>query len=84
MNKKWNVRRNKGYLRVHVAVGMKIKKILSMKVTYEHVHDSEILPNVVDAILKTNGDLVDQLLADGAYDSNEIFRYVSENGSTPW
>ncbi len=31
MNKKWNIRRKKGYLKVHVAiVDIKTKKILSM------------------------------------------------------
>jgi len=29
---------------MHIAVNMKTKKILSMKVTDEHVHDSKALP----------------------------------------
>jgi hypothetical protein len=32
---KWNIR--KGYLKIHVAVDVKSKKILSMKVTDEHI-----------------------------------------------
>ena len=40
MKEKWNVR-TKGYLKIHIAVDVKTKKILSMKkVTDEHVHDS--------------------------------------------
>ncbi len=39
-----------------------------MDVKDEYVHDSKILPDLVDEVLKTNGDLVGQLLADGAYD----------------
>ena len=42
MRDKWNVRK-KGYLKIHVAVDVKSKKILSMKVTDEHVHDSKVL-----------------------------------------
>jgi hypothetical protein len=41
---KWNTKK-KGYLKIHVAVNVKTKKILSMKVTDdEHVHDSKKLP----------------------------------------
>jgi Transposase DDE domain len=32
--------RTKGYLKIHIAVDVKTKKILSVKVTDEHVHDS--------------------------------------------
>ncbi len=73
MNKKWNIRRKKGYLKIHVAVDIKTNKILSMNITYEHIHNSKILPNLVEKILKTNGDdRTDKLLADGVYDSNDI------------
>ena len=43
---KWNIR--KGYLKIHIAVNVKSKKIISMKVTDEHVHDSKVLPKLVD------------------------------------
>jgi Transposase DDE domain len=42
MQDKWNVKK-KGYLKIHIAVNIKSKKILSMKVTDEHVHDSKAL-----------------------------------------
>ena len=47
MNKKWNIRK-KGYLKIHVAVNIKSKKILSMEITDEHVHDNRMLPTLVD------------------------------------
>ena len=55
MKEKWNVR-TKGYLKIHVAVDVKTKKILSMKkVTDEHVHDSsKELPELVDNIIKSD------------------------------
>src|SRR3982751_854876 len=40
---KWNIRK-KGYLKIHIAVNIKTKKILSIRVTNEHVHDSKALP----------------------------------------
>ena len=40
MQDKWNVNnKNKGYLKIHMAVNIKNKKILSIKVTDEHAHD---------------------------------------------
>ena len=51
---KWNVRK-KGYLKIHIAVNVKSKKILSiMKVTDEHVHDSKALPQLVEDIIKSD------------------------------
>ena len=51
MREKWNIRK-KGYLKIHIAVNIKTKKILSMKVTDEHVHDSKALPELVNEYYK--------------------------------
>jgi hypothetical protein len=82
MKEKWNVR-TKGYLKIHVAVDVKTKKILSMKkVTDEHVHDSsKELHELVDKIIKSDDmttTTIGKLFADGAYEGNEIFRYLWE------
>ena len=57
-------------------VDVTTKKILSKRVTAdEHVHDSKALPELVDNIIKLNSvTTIGKLFADGAYDSNEIFR----------
>ena len=47
-------KQQKGYLKIHIAVDVKTKKILSMKVTDEHVHDSKELPELVDNIIKSD------------------------------
>jgi Transposase DDE domain len=78
---KWGIR--KGYLKIHIAVDIKSKKILSMKVTDEHIHDSKILPELIQSIIKSNSATASKLFADGAYDSNETFRYLSDNGILP-
>ena len=82
---KWNVRK-KGYLKIHVAeVDVKSKKILSMKVTDEHVHDNKALPGLVGNIIKSNNmTSIGKIFADdGAYDSNDIFRCISYYGILP-
>ena len=69
MGDKWYVRK-KGYLKIHIAVNIKSKKILSMKVTDEHVHDSKALPELVENIIKSNNvTTIGKLFADdGAYE----------------
>ena len=54
-----------------------------MKVTDEHVHDSKMLPELVQNIIKSNSATASKLFADGAYDSNETFRYLSDNEILP-
>lgn len=88
MNKKWNTGRGKkkGYLKIHVAVDIKSKKILSMGVTDEHAHDNKMLAELVDDIAKSksnNGFVADRILADGAYDSDDTFGCLSHNGIIP-
>ena len=87
MKEKWSVKNNnkKGYLKIHiVAVNIKTKKILSMNVTDEHVHDGKMLPGLVDEVIKSDSMIsIDKLFADGAYEGNNIFRYLSDNGILP-
>ena len=45
---KRNVKR--GYLKIHVAVDIKRKRILSLHVTSEQVHDGKVLPELIDNI----------------------------------
>jgi hypothetical protein len=80
---KWNVGK-KGYLKIHIATNVKTKEILSMKVTDEHVHNSKALPELVDDIIKLNGfTVIYKVFADGAYDGNDIFRCLEDNGILP-
>ena len=85
IKEKWKIRK-KGYLKIHIAVDAKSKKILSMiKVTAdEHVHDSKALPELVENIIKSNNmAAIGKLFVDGAYDGNDIFKYLSDNGILP-
>ena len=72
---KWNVKR--GYLKIHVAVDIKKKRILSLKVTSEQVHDGKVLPELVDDITIKQNKVIDTAIMDGAYDSNKNFQLLS-------
>ncbi|HXT83734.1 MAG TPA: transposase [Verrucomicrobiae bacterium] len=66
-------------------VNVKIKKILAMiKVTDEHYHDSKALPVFVkDSIKSDNMVSIGKLFGDAAYDSNNIFNFLADNGIQP-
>src|SRR3954468_6934713 len=87
MRDKWNIRNNnkKGYLKIHIAVNIKSKKILSIKVMDEHVHDNKALPGLIEDIIKSDNSMIPigKLFADGAYDGNEIFKFLADCGILP-
>jgi hypothetical protein len=74
MRDKWQIKNNKkGYLKIHVAVNVKTKKILAMKVTDEHVHDSKAFPGLVKDVIKSDNItpiVIGKLFADSAYECN--------------
>ncbi len=59
-------------------------KILSMKVNDDHINDSNMLPELVQNIIKSDDvTTAGKLFADGAYDSNGVFRCLTDNGILP-
>jgi DDE family transposase len=77
----WNVKR--GYLKIHVAVDIKRKRILSLHVTSEQVHDSKVFPELIDDITIKQNKEIDRTIADGAYDNNKNFQFLSFKGIKP-
>jgi hypothetical protein len=73
---KWNIR--KGYLKIHVAVDVKKKKIVSLEVTTEEVYDGMMLRKLIENAAAENNN-VKRVIADGAYDSKVNFRYLFDN-----
>jgi hypothetical protein len=73
---KWKARR--GFVKIHVAIDVKKKKILSMKVTRENVHDGRMLKPLVKQLPNVN-----RVIADGAYDSKDNFRFLDSIGAEP-
>src|SRR5581483_602825 len=80
MHHKWHLGR-KGYLKIHIAVDIKKKRILSLEVTSEEVHDGNMLKNLVDNASENNN--LKGIVADGMYDSNNNFRYLSNRHIKP-
>jgi len=78
---KWNVKR--GYLKIHVAVDIKRKRILSLQVTSEQVHDGKVLPKLVDDITIKQNKVVENAIMDGSYDSSKNFQFLSFKGIKP-
>ncbi|HEY6534935.1 MAG TPA: transposase [Candidatus Nitrosocosmicus sp.] len=64
---------------------MKTKKILSIKVTDQHVHNSKALPDLVYGVIKSDRKIaVGKLIAeDDAYEGNEVFKFSTDNGIMP-
>ena len=58
----------------HVAIDIKKKKIVSLEVTSEEVHDGNRLKRLIDNASENND--VKRVIADRAYDSKENFRYL--------
>lgn len=88
IREKWNNNNNnnnnkkrRGFIKIHVAVNVRTKKILSMEVTKEDVYDGKMLKKVVDNVVSEND--VKKVLADGAYDSKDNFMYLERMGIEP-
>jgi len=76
---KWKVRR--GYLKIHIAVDVKRKKILALQVTDEKVGDGRMLQSLVEEA--SGNTKIAEALGDGAYDSKRNFHYLAEKGIEP-
>lgn len=79
MRHKWNVRR--GFLKIHIAVDVKRKKILALKVTKEKVADGKRLRSLVNEASKQVK--VTKVIGDGAYDTRSSFRYLDDEDVEP-
>ena len=80
---KWQVKK-KSYLKIHIAVNIRTKEILALEVTDEKVHDGKVMPRLIEHVLKNNEDVkIESTLGDGAYDSNENFKYLQKKKIKP-
>jgi hypothetical protein len=77
----WKVK--KGYLKIHFAVNIKTKQVVSMDVSSEKVHDGKRLKRLVKKASRNRNIRVKRVLADGAYDSRDNFNYLSKKGIKP-
>jgi hypothetical protein len=75
----WNVKR--GYLKIHFAVNIKTKQVVSMDVSSEKVYDGKRLKRLVNRAEKNVR--VKRVLGDGAYDSRANFNFLDANHIKP-
>ena len=81
---KWNVKNKKGYLKIHVSVDIKTKEILALEVTDEKVHNGKVIKQLIEQVLNNNHNIkIKSFIGDGAYDSNENFKYLKEKRIQP-
>ena len=79
MRRRWKVKR--GFLKIHIAVDVKRKKILAFEVTDEKVGDGRMLQPLIEEASKKGK--VAKVIGDGAYDSKRNFRYLTQKGIEP-
>jgi len=80
IREKWNNNSNnkrRGFIKIHIAVNVRTKKVLSMEVTKEDVYDGKMLKKLVNNVVSENND-VKKVLADGAYDSKDNFSHMDK------
>jgi hypothetical protein len=79
MRHRW--KRRRGFLKIHIAVDVKEKRILALQVTDERVGDGRMLePLVEEASEKAR---VVETLGDGAYDTSRNFLYLTQKRIRP-
>ena len=79
IRKVWKVK--KGYLKIHFAVNIKTKQVVSMDVSSEKVYDGKRLKRLVNRAEKNVR--VKRVLGDGAYDSRANFNFLDANHIKP-
>jgi len=79
MRHKWKVKR--GYLKIHIAIDVKSKRILALEVTKEKVADGCRLRSLVKEASKHVK--ITKAIGDGGYDSKTNFRYLADRGIEP-
>jgi hypothetical protein len=77
IRKKWKVR--KGWLKVHIAVDTKTKKLLALEITDESVGDNKKFKDLLEQAEENASDSkIVSSLADGGYDTKELFNLLDE------
>ena len=68
----------KGWIKVHIVVDVESKELLAVEVTDECVGDSKMFKSLLEKI-----ENIEDVLADGAYDTNDNFNYMDGRGVGP-
>ncbi|MFH0848044.1 MAG: IS5 family transposase [archaeon] len=79
MRHQW--KRRRGFLKIHIAVNVKKKRILALQVTEDRVGDGRMLEPLVEEASKKAR--VVETLGDGAYDTSRNFLYLAQKKIRP-
>ena len=71
----------RGFLKIHVAVDVKRKRIMALEVTNEKVADGRRLKSLVETASKQAK--ITKTIGDGGYDTKTNFRYLADRGIEP-
>lgn len=74
-------KKHKGWLKLHIAVDTKSKRLVGLRITNERIGDNSEFKNLLKQALKVGKP--SKLLADSAYDSRDNFNLLSRLGITP-
>jgi len=69
--------RRRGWIKVHIAVDVDGGPV-AVEVTDERVGDGSIFPYLIERAVRAFGDRIEEVLADGAYDSRRNFQLLDE------
>jgi len=78
LREKWKVRR--GWIKVHAMIDVETNQVLGLEVTDESVQDDQMFVLLLDQVQQHCGEErpVFRVLADGAYDRNELFNALEK------
>ncbi|MEK6854328.1 MAG: IS5 family transposase, partial [Nanoarchaeota archaeon] len=83
IHRKGKIGECKGFLKIHVAVDVRTKELVSVEVTRENVGDNPMLEPLLIQTVQNTGKKIKRLLADGGYDSYQNFEMCKESGIEP-
>lgn len=81
IEQKW-IRKKKEFVKLHIAVDAKSKKIMSFRVTKGNVHDSKKLGPMIREIDKENY-IIDKVYGDKAHDNRRSFNLLDDMNIEP-
>lgn len=74
-------RKKKRYIKIHFAVNVDTKEVVSMEITTDDVHDSNVLSSLVDEAEQHSNTA--KAYMDSAYDLSRIYEYLEAKGIDP-
>lgn len=82
IEQKW-IRKKKEFVKLHIAVDAKSKKIMSFRITKGNVHDSKKLGPMIREIDKKENYTIDKVYGDKAHDNRRSFNLLDDMNIEP-